>query len=275
MNSKSFSSFISMVFMSLVGCGGVPLDPHAPAPQKDLPTGLGLEDIPYVRDDTFIGNPLALLGQIVEIHKKNGTCPTSATANDGGAEFSVEPLSSYRVDERSIISSPIKRDSQIITHDGAASVAFLNYLSTSLDANSVYSIILFDQAGGRVDDKDASWKTAIKSWMDAHGKLLQDPEVCYLWVVKGFVQKNVVRRKFTDVSVAAKGGAYGVNVEGKYHTSTDDYSVDVKFGLSPGILKRPEGVPQGLDRGEVGQMAPTESELKVLTNVTTIVHRKK
>jgi len=270
-----FWALVPVATTMIVGCGGVPLDPLAPATPDDLRNKLGLEDIPYVRDDTFIGNPQGLLGQVVEIRKKNGACPTSATGVEGAAEFSVEPFSGYKVDEKSVISSPVKRDSQIVTYEGAGKVAFLSYLQASLDAKSVFSIILFDQAGGRVDDKDATWKAAVKTWVDGHGKLMGDPDVCYLWVVKGFVQKNLVRRKFTDVSAAAKGGAYGVNVEGKYHTSTDDYSVDVKFGLSPGILKRPEGAPQGLAGGDLGQTAPTAAELKTLSSLSTIVHKKK
>lgn len=258
------------------GCATSPvLDSLAPATPGDLRTGLGLEDIPYIRDDTFIANPAALLGQVVEIRKVGGACPSSLAVSEGAATFSNEPLSAFKVDDKSLISTPVKRDSQIVTQQAAATVSFLNYLSSSLDAKSVYSIILFDQSGGRVDDKDATWKTSIQTWVDGHHNIMNDSAICYLWVVKGYIQKNVVRRKFVQAGGSAKGGAYGVNVDGSYHTSTDDYSVDVRFGLSPGIIKRPGEALEGLSVGEVLHTAPTLEEMKLLTTSNVINHKQK
>lgn len=276
--SKRYFALTGLVAsVALVGCDEFRLEPLTPATPTSLGRSLGPSDMCYFSDDTFNANPQALLGQVIVIRGRDGVCPKHA-AEGPVPVFSLEPLSNYRVDEKSILGSPIKRDSQIITHDGAASVALLSYLSTSLDAKTIYSMILFDQASARVDDKDSSWKAAFTSWMDAHADLLAEEDLCSLSVVKGFVQKNIVLRKFTEVSAAAKGGAYGVNVEGKYHTSADDYTVDVRYGLSLGTMWQRktgrDGRPSGFVAPREQPTPPTAAELELFSTITTI-HREK
>jgi hypothetical protein len=263
--------------LALVSCDDVQLDPLAPATPASLARLMGPNDMCYLSDDTFNGNPQALLGQVIVVRAHDGVCPRNV--NEGPVPvFALEPLSGHKVDGKSILSSPVKRDSQIVTHDGAASVALLSYLSASLDAKTVYSMILFDQASARVDDQDSSWKAAFKSWMDEHTELLQEPDLCNLSVVKGFVQKNIVLRKFTEVSGGAKGGAYGVNVSGKYHTSTDDYSVDIRYGLSLGTMWQRKAVSPGHPSPMPPREEPTPpnaEELEVISTITTIHHEKR
>lgn len=257
--------------VALLSCDDFELAPLEPATPASLGKSLGPSEMCYFSDDTFNGNPQALLGQVIVIRGRDGVCPNRA--KDGPAPvFSLEPLRGFAVDERSVLGSPVKRDSQIITHDGAASVAVLSYLSSSLDARTLYSMILFDQASARVDDKDSSWRAAFDAWMAEHAALLQEPDLCHVLVVKGFVQKNIVLRKFTEVSAAAKGGAYGVNVNGKYHTSTDDYTVDIRYGLSLATMweRRMSTYLLPLEPAP-----PSREELELLSTLTTIEHEKR
>lgn len=262
-----------LMLLNLAACDGVPLAPTTPLTPSNLSNKLGLEEIPYIKDDTYIGNPLSLLGQIVEIRKTNGVCP-SGSLSDGATNFNIFPVTGFKVDPKSVVNSPVKRDSQIVTYESAGKVSFLNYLQTELNTQQVFSIILFDQAGARVDDQDPTWITAVNTWVNAHGAAMTDPNICYLWVVKGMIQKNLVRRKFTDVKVAPQGGAYGVNVNGSYHTSSDDYTVDVRFGLSPGIIRRPSGAAGGLGGRAPIQMDPTQSEIEMLKKIIIVQHKQ-
>jgi hypothetical protein len=270
--SKIHSALLGLVAsVALLSCDDFELAPQAPATPESLARSLGPSEMCYFSDDTFNGNPQALLGQVIVIRGHDGVCPR--TAKDGPVPvFSLEPLRGFKVDERSILGSPVKRDSQIITHDGAASVAVLSYLTGSLDAKTIYSMILFDQASARVDDKDDTWRDAFDAWMAGHTALLRDKELCNLLVVKGFVQKNIVLRKFTEVSAAAKGGAYGVNVNGKYHTSTDDYTVDIRYGLSVATMWQRQMSTYLLPAGPV---QPTRDELELLATLTAIEHERR
>jgi hypothetical protein len=248
------------------------LPPIQPPTEADLRQKFGIdEDLPYIQDDTFINDPTSLLGQVIEIRKVDGKCP--GDWKQGKPEFAVVPVAHFAVDPSSVLKTPMKRDSKLITADLAAHVKFLNYLSGELAGNRVISAILFDQAAARAADKDDAWPRAISTWKTNYTDLIKDEAVCYLVVVRGVIQKNLVRRTFSEASGSAAAGAYGVNVDGKYHTSNEDYSVDVRFGLSIGILKRPVETPQGLDV-EVTQpeRAPTQEELQGAANLDTVAH---
>jgi hypothetical protein len=262
---------LSAVVLALSACKGVQLKETAIPRAGDLTKKLDLQEIPYIRDDTFLGNPRALLGQVVEIRKKGGVCPTSFTG--GEVEFAAVPVQGFEEDLSARLSSPAKRSSLVVNQSIAANVSFLSYLSAELETNSVFSLILIDEAAGRVKDQ-GGWSAALANWKRDNATVMADDNVCYVWVVRGFVQKNVIRRKFQEVKGGATGSAYGVNVGGKYYSGEDDYSVDVKFGLSPGILKRPTAAPGGfaITAADVSE-APTAAEAQALSKVQFIVHR--
>lgn len=260
--------------LALLGTGcGVALQSIPPPSAGDLKDRLGIEDIPYIQDDTFISNPLGLLGQVIEVRKVDGRCPTSW--REGRAEFSVEKVQGFDIDASSVLNTPVKRDSKLITASVASSLGFLNYLTSELQGERVISAILFDQAAARVADNLASWPEALKAWKSAHEDLYRDDSVCYLAVVRGMVQKNLVRRTFQKVQFGGGVGVYGVNVNGTYHTGAEDYSVDVRFGLSVGILKRPvEGVTALETRLSPLESAPTPEELKAAQSLTAVKHKR-
>ena len=63
-------------------------------------------------------------------------------------------------------------------------------------------------------------------WIQQNDSIINDPEICHLLVVTGMVQKNIIRKKYKKFEVKAKGGAYGLSVNGNLYTSTEDYSLE-------------------------------------------------
>jgi hypothetical protein len=197
------------------------------------------EDIPYVKlEGGFIANPFSLLGRVVEVRKLNGKIPDSVSATN--VEFALFPVPGVKTETDSQIKSPILRQSIVINDKITANVGLFNYLKADIDAESVFSINVIDQAGGLIDVQDPSWATGVKQWKTDNADVLNDDEICYLYIIIGFVQKQIIRKKFKKFDGNAKGGAMGFNVEGSVYLSTDEFSMDIRYGLTPAILKRPK-----------------------------------
>jgi hypothetical protein len=225
--------------------------------------------VPYVELDAFLGNPYSLLGRVIEVRKVDGKIPESFT--DAPIEFSIFPIPGIKVDESSKLKTPKLRQSFVVDKGLSLNVSFLNYLSAQLSANSVFSVMVFDQVAGLVDTQDPSWVPNVKTWIADNAAILSDPEVCYVYVVIGFNQKEVVRKKFVKFEAGAKGGAYGLNVDGQLHTSTEEYSLDIRFGLLPAILKRPGTPPATLAPGKKPTIeAANTDELQRFSSLTRI-----
>jgi hypothetical protein len=223
------------------------------------------EQIAYIQDDAFIANPYSLLGRVIQIRKRNGICPQTLNDPDREFEFTISPIPDVKVDEASKMREPLLMDSIIVDKQLSLSVSFLSYLSAHLDASSFFSLMVFDQTTGLADVHDATWTGNVNKWKADNQGLLNDPEVCYLFAILGFVQKNVVRKKYIKFKAGTKGGAYGININGELSTSTDEYSLDIRFGLTPGLLKRP-GPQLGFARETL--LVPTKQELQLFGTMT-------
>ena len=191
----------------------------------------------YVEADAFIGNPYSLLGRVMMIRRKNEKCPESLADKGFVTELAPLPISGVQVDDESKIDQPIKRGSLVVSKELSTKVGFLSYLSSQLTVNSKFSIIVFDQLTGLVDVQAPSWPLGLNQWISNNTYLLQDPDVCYLYAIVGIVQKNVIRKKYTKLDAKAGGGAYGINIDGEIHTSNEEYFLDMRFGLTPVLLK--------------------------------------
>lgn len=210
------------------------------ATKEEAAKKLKLDDqTAYIEADAFIANPYSLLGRVIQIRKIGGKCPNTLNDPDSTFEFTISPIPGVKVDESSKLKEPILRSSIIVDRQLSTSVSFLSYLSAHLDAKSHFSIMVFDQATGLVDVQDSGWTPNVKQWKSENQDVINDPDVCYLFAVTGFVQKNIVRKKYVKFEAGMKGGAYGVNINGELSTSTDEYSLDIRFGLTPGVMKRP------------------------------------
>ncbi len=193
----------------------------------------------YVIAESFTGNPFLLLGQVIEIRKSGGSCTRNFNETDVPLSFSPFPVTGFKIDEESRLKKPELRSSVVVNKALSAKVGFLSYLSAELDEKSSFSLMIFDQAKGLVNFQDDSWTNGIRKWISENPDIYHDPEICYLYVVSGFVQKNILRKKYVRFEAGTKGGAYGININGELSTSTEDYSLDIIFGLTPAIIKRP------------------------------------
>jgi hypothetical protein len=194
----------------------------------------------YIEANAFIANPYSLLGRVIEVRKKDGICPQTLKDVDANIEFSPLPINGVQVDPASRIKEPILRNQIIVDQKLCASVSFLSYLNGQLEANSFFSLMVFDQATGLIDVQDPGWANGLRQWKIDNDQIINDPDVCFVYAIIGMVQKQIVRKKYTKFSSGAKGGAYGLNVNGELATSTEEYSLDIIFGLTPAIMKRPD-----------------------------------
>ena len=211
-----------------------------PSKQEAL-TSLRIEERKaYIEADAYAADPYALLGQVIQVRKNsNGQCPTSFNDPNSNLEFTPVPVK-RKINENSKLKKAEIRSQIIVDQSLALSVSFLSYLSAQLNSKSLFSITLYDQAAGLIDTHDPEWANNLKQWKIDNNDLLTDPQICYLFVITGFIQKNLIRKKYTKFEAGAKGGAYGINVNGELATSTEEYSLDIWFGLEPAILKRPD-----------------------------------
>ena len=209
------------------------------ADQEEAITKLNLRShTAYIDADPYIANPYALLGMVLQIRKINGHCPVNL--NDPNYQFEFTPFPIPRkVDELSKLTSPLLRSSIVVDQKLAANVSFLSYLSAELSSENFFSLMIFDQAAGVINQHDPDWSSNVRQWKADNQGLMNDTEVCYLFAISGFVQKNIVRKKYNKFKAGAKGGAYGLNIGGELATSTEEYSLDIKFGVNPIVLKRP------------------------------------
>lgn len=238
---------------------------------QDVNRFMGLEsNVAYIEADSFSGNPYALLGTVIEVRKQNGVCPDKLNSTGVVPEFSAFKIPGIKVDENSKIREPIKRQSILVDQKLSLDVSFLNYLSSQLSGESSFSLLVFDQAGGLVDRDDPSWMDGVNKWKADNQNLFDDEEICYLFAVIGFVQKYVIRKTYKKFDAKAKGGAFGVNIDGSLYTSSEDYSLDIRYGLQPVILKRSAGAtvlgltPQSAVR------IPTASEFELFNSIQSI-----
>lgn len=218
----------------------------------------------YIDADPYISNPYALLGMVLQIRKVNGNCPDNLSDPNYQFEFTPFPIK-RTVDELSKLSTPTLRSSIVVDKNLAANVSFLSYLSAELTSENFFSLMIFDQAAGVINQHHSDWPSNVRKWKTDNQDLLNDPEICYLFAISGFVQKNIVRKKYNKFKAGAKGGAYGLNIGGELATSTEEYSLDIKFGVNPIVLKRPSVISEPI----VNLVAtPTLEEHKLFEGLT-------
>jgi len=223
----------------------------------------------YVLAEPYTANPNLLLGQVVEIRKTNGDCPTSlVNGSDLNFEFSAFPVTGFKIDEEARQSKPVLRSSIIVDKAICAEIGFLNFLSGQLDSKSSFSLVVMDQAKGLINVQDDSWKGAVNTWKKENEDKMNDPDICFIYVVTGYIQKNIIKKKYSQFDGTTKGGAYGVNINGKLSLSTDDYSLDVIFGLSPAIIKRPVAGVDLKNRAILEEHEPDSEQQKLFGRIS-------
>ena len=221
------------------------------AAKTDIATGneavskLGITDgLAYLKADPYIVNPDKLLGEVYLVTSKNDKAPTSLFDENVYFEKYPFPIQGIKVDESSKLKEPILRNSIIVDKKLATSISFLSYLSTELGVNEYFSLMVYDHSSGLIDMQDSSWVKGFSQWKNDNQEIMNDPSVYCIFAATGFSQKNVIRKKFIKYDGKAKGGYFGININGELSTSTDEYSLDVLFGLQPAVIKRFSNPPE-------------------------------
>jgi hypothetical protein len=249
-----------------------------PTPE-DAKRAISIDDnTPYVIADAFNGNPLGLIGMVMEIRKSKGRCPSNIQEDCKKLQFSAEPIPDIKIDDKSIISSPVLRQSIVIDKNIAANVSFFSFLSAQCGANTFFSLNVFDQMSAYASMKDPSWKTGLATWKKDNSELMEDTSICYLLGVYGFVQKFIVSKKFIKYDGQLKGGYTGININGELATSTEEYSLNILYGLNTIIIRRPIELEERLRKlkkfkdysqpNELGILRPTAAEKIYLSSAT-------
>lgn len=227
----------------------------------------------YITADSFIADPYALLGQVIQIRKTKGVCPDTLNDPNNTIEWTPRAIQNKEIDENKKLKEPLLMNSIVIDKKLSMNVSFLSYLSAQLDANSYFSLMVFNQVVGFLHNKGPEWSASLKQWEEENMGIMNDSDICYLFVVLGFVQKNIVRKKYIKLEGKAKGGAYGVNINGEFSTSTEEYSLDIRFGLTPGVLKRP-GMKLGFAKKPLTSLELTSKEYKLFESLTGVSNIK-
>lgn len=199
-------------------------------------------DMIYIEADAYSANPYALLGTVLEVHKNGENCPAGGDIGQGTLKISKFKARGANVDESSKLKEPRKRSSLIVDAKLSASVNFLNYLSGQFEGETSFSIMVFDQSTGLLNRDEQAYDDAVDTWVSRNTAVMQDDNICYVYLVIGFVEKYVLRRKYTKFSAGAKGGAFGVSIDGQLYQSNEDFSLDIRYGLQVVSLKSPAPV---------------------------------
>jgi len=185
--------------------------------------------------------------------------------------------STYPLDPK--VTDPELREKSIVTHEVAANVAALSYLSGEVHANMAAEVVLTDFVTQRIAQSGA-FEQALSDYKTAHQPdLMANEDVCYVIVVCGVVHKTLTKKLLTKLDGKANIQYSGINVGGDFYSSDDSYSLDHMFELSPIVLKRmPVHGPIVPVRAE--ERKPSTGDLKLLRSVmqkfeTTRIMNKK
>lgn len=197
--------------------------------QKAVPTRDALR---YVKNDTFVADVSAILGRIY--YEKIGS--------DMLIPFYISIAAA--VDPSSKLSAPQTVSELIVDSKVKGKVEALSFLSADLSAEELLEVRVINNASARLVDKGDEWEVAIKKWLNDPlcQTLVNNPSVGTISVVTGAVQKYFTTKKYKKFEAGAKGGGWGVNVEGSLYTSTSQFELSVVYGLDLVTFKQVENV---------------------------------
>lgn len=199
--------------------------------QQVIPTR---DTLRYVQNDTYVADVSAILGHV---YYEN-------IGSDALVPFWCNV--SAAVDPNSKLTAPQIVSELIVDSKLQAKAEALSFLSAGLSAEELLEVRVINNASARLVDKGAEWDAAIKKWRsDPDCKdLIDDPSVGTVSVVTGVVQKYFTTKKYKKFEASAKGGAWGVNVEGSLYTSTSQFELSVIYGLDLVTFKRAKNVKE-------------------------------
>lgn len=225
----------------------------------------------FISDDAYIGNPYSLLGQVIIIRKENGNCPGRVITNI--PEYALYPVK-RTIDPDSTIKDPLLVRSFIVDKELSAGIDVLSYLSANLDSKSAFSVLVYNQAIGLVDEQTDSWRQSLNDWKKENMALWKDENICYLLLITGIVQKNIIRKKYYKLEGGMNGGAFGINLKGNAYTSSEEYAMDVRFGLTVKLFKHPQTTYKSIEPTTTEIISePSNVELELFKTITQMKNK--
>jgi hypothetical protein len=192
------------------------------ATEQEIVKAFPLSDtLRYIQNSTYVANPTLILGKA--FYQK--------IDEDKLIPFLTNiPVT---VNEKSILTSPLTVAEIIINKKIALSAGFLSFVSASMNDEDVYEFRIIDNSAARVVDSGNQWEQALMKWMNSPlvQNVINDPQTGAISIVTGMVQKYITQKKFTKFEVGAKGGAYGINVDGSLYTSSSEFQLTILYGL--------------------------------------------
>ena len=196
--------------------------------KKAIPTR---DSLRYIQNDTYVADVSAILGRVYYEYGSKELLPFLIS-------FSAE------VDPNSKLSTPQTVSELIIDSKAKVSVAALSFLQVDLSAEELLEVRVINNSAARLVDRGDAWETAIAKWMgnDMCQSLINDPNVGTISVVTGAVQKYFTTKKYRKYEAGAKGGGWGVNVEGSLYTSTSQFDLTIVYGLDLVTFRRAKNI---------------------------------
>jgi hypothetical protein len=272
------SSLIVLTFSAgiLAGCGiRLPAtDPSSFQIPSDLQTSL---DVVYSTDPTFAEKPQDWFGRVGVVRAlpdpttHNLTCSTKGkidwvvdrvgTAN--ALNFNV-PGQTKRIKYKSVVDQKF-----------AAKVDAMKYLTEELDGNIVLKVLLTEVAKQRVTP-DEKWQAAQEAFQRApatNATYFEAKGICYVVTVAGYSYNILTKEKFVKMTSKTGANYAGINVNGEYFNTTEEFALDDVFALSVDILRRPPtmGGSDGVSRTkEERQVTPNDSGFLVAVSQNSV-----
>ena len=208
-------------------------EPRPIAKTEDLEKAVPSHDsLRYVQNDTLIADVSAILGNVY--YEKIGS--------DTLIPFLISIPATIAPNSK--LSAPLVLSELIINSKMKAKAEALSFLSADIAAEEILEVRVINNASARLVNKGDEWEAAITKWLNNPlcQNLINDPSVGTVSVVTGAVQKYLTTKKYKKFEAGAKGGGWGVNVEGSLYTSTSQFELSIVYGLDLVTFKRAANV---------------------------------
>jgi hypothetical protein len=198
---------------------------QALTPEDEIRKAFGIrkvrDTLHYIQNDTFVADPSAILGRVY--YEKEGSEELQHFSSS-----IVAPVSAT-----SKLTAPQTVSELIVDNKAKAGVEALALLSADVGAEELLEVRVINNATARLVDSGDDWDAAIEKWSKktTSQRLMNNPAVKTISVVTGVVQKYLTVKKYKKFDAKAKGGSFGVNVNGSLYTSTSQFELVVVYGI--------------------------------------------
>jgi hypothetical protein len=146
------------------------------------------------------------------------------------ADFTPEKLGRIVGWEKTEPAPARVRTSLALTEEAALSAAALTYLSANLKGGKIASVVVSDLKIIRAEDETTNYFQSLGQWLTSYSGLVN--RYYSVMVVDGALLRSVTGRYYTEYTTDGQTGVFGINVEGSYYYSNEEYFVDYIFGLN-------------------------------------------